>query len=207
MKLKSERMSALLKIMLGALVVLSLLDLAGSFAYAASESFYADYVMSINDKISFLLAVLYLIILVIYLIWIYRVHADLNRLIPGYPRSPVKSLACMLIPIYNFYGVPSTFYIMGSHFQKNDIQKQGRSISALSIPVIILFFMKYASNRLININIDEPSASLYIFDGLISATMYFIFYRLTVSIARALFQLNGRTSVEASPNEENVLSR
>ncbi|WP_308637957.1 hypothetical protein [Paenibacillus silvisoli] len=201
MKLKSETLSYVLKTLLGVLLVLAVLDLAGSLVYAASESFYAEHLMDWNDKISLTLAVLYLAVIVIYLVWIYVVHGDLNRLIPDYPRSPGKSLACMLIPIYNFYGVPSTFMIMGNQAQAHAIHKEGKRISGLAFPLILLFFMKYASNRLINGNIDEPSSALYIFDGVVTVTMYAVFYSLTVSIAQALLQLNSRDK------EENVLSR
>jgi hypothetical protein len=77
MKLKSEMISNILKIMLWALVTLTTLSLIATVIYTIDSSFYMDSIYPINSFIDSLSTMLYILIIVIYLIWIYRVHMDL----------------------------------------------------------------------------------------------------------------------------------
>jgi hypothetical protein len=142
MKLKSEMVSGILKIMLWALVSLTVFSLVATVIFMIDSGFYLDSIDLINNFFESVSNVLYFIIIVIYLIWIYRVHMDLNALFRSYPRSPGAAIACSLIPFYSFYGLPSTYLMIGQHFQHetNGVEKQGRRISGISIPIDHLFY-------------------------------------------------------------------
>jgi hypothetical protein len=64
---------------------------------------------------------------------------DLNQLFIRYPRSPGTALACIMVPFYSFYGLPSTYRIIGSHYlhEPKGIEKQGKWIHGLAVPLTI----------------------------------------------------------------------
>jgi len=59
-----------------------------------------------------------LIVAIISLIWMYRLHFDLLNIFPDYPISPGGSLARLIIPIYNIWGIWNTFATIADHFKK-----------------------------------------------------------------------------------------
>src|SRR3569832_1249657 len=95
MKLKSETMSHVLKILLWVLVALAAIDVAFTVTYAIDVDAFIDNLNPFYGFENIMTAILNFIIIVIYLIWIYRVHMDLNRLFLEYPRSPSSALICM----------------------------------------------------------------------------------------------------------------
>jgi hypothetical protein len=190
MKLKSEMVSNILKIMLWALVTLTTLTLLANCIYAIDASFYMDSIYSINTFIDSVSSILYLIIMVIYLIWIYRVHMDLKVSFPAYPRSPGAALACSMIPFYSFYGLPSTYRMIGQHFQHETtgIEKQGRWISGLAIPLIICFVVINVLNRLVANADGEPSTALLLTANAAELTTHIVFLSLCIFVSKGLQQ-------------------
>jgi hypothetical protein len=187
MKLKSELMSNVLAILLWALVGLSALDLIGTIIYVVDLNFFMDYAYSLNGFVNIISIGLYYIILVIYLIWIYRVHMDLNALFPSYPRSPGSSLACMMVPFYNFYGIPSTYNLIGAHYRREatGVEKQGWIITWLAAPLIIFFiatnFLSKYANRT-----NEPNTTVLLVLAVCSLILYSIFLILCINVSRGL---------------------
>jgi hypothetical protein len=205
MKLKSEMMSNILKIMLWALVTLTTLTLIANFIYVIDSSFYMDSIYSINSFIDSVSAILYIIIMLIYLIWIYRVHMDLKVSFPTYPRSPGAALACSMIPLFSFYGLPSTYRMIGQHFQHETtgVEKQGRWISGLAIPLVICFGLINVLNRLVAKADGDPSTALLLTSNAAELTTHIVFLSLCILISKGLQQinLNNETPIPVSENQ------
>lgn len=192
MQLKSEMMSTILQIMLWALIILTTLTLIANAIFVIDSSFYMSSIYSINSFMNSVSTVLYIIILVIYLIWIYRVHMDLNASFPNYPRSPVAALACNMIPLFSFYGLPSTYLMIGQHFQHETtgVEKQGRYISGLSFPLVICFVVLYILNRLVARASGEESNTLLLTSGVFELITYIVYLSLCILVSQGLKQNN-----------------
>jgi hypothetical protein len=197
--LKSETIGNVLKIMLWLLVGLSVVELAFSLVYAIDTDVFIDYVYSFYGIVEISSAVLYYIIIIIFLIWIYRVHMDLNRVFVQYERTPRHALACMMVPFYNFYGIPSTFRIIGRYYKTSSaaIQKEGRWTFGLAAPMLILFLITNGLNRVIN-KADEIGAGLMVSSSLFSLLLYVIYLMVCIMVISGLNKINAISAADAS---------
>ncbi|AZN39636.1 hypothetical protein [Paenibacillus albus] len=204
MKLKSEVLSNVMRIMLTILIAVTLLDFVGSLLFAISESLYMDSFNTVFSMISTIKVVLYFTICLVYLVWIYMVHVDLCQFIDPYPRSPLGALAAMIIPIYSFYGLPSTFSRMGHQLeQHSSTQKLGSRIGSLSAPLIILLLFNIVMNRLLQLNSNE--AALFIASDIIALALYMLFLLLTRYISQSLSLLAASDASAEVSQQTNVL--
>ncbi|THF81614.1 hypothetical protein [Cohnella fermenti] len=187
MKLKSEWLSQLLKILLGILCVFAATDLVCSVAYAIDYDFFVDSLYSLYGFVEILSSIVYYVVLVLFLIWIYRVHMDLNRLFLAYPRTPGGSLAAMMIPFYNFYGIPSTFRIIGSITQDDSEEARvpGRWIFGLAAPLLFFQFGTNLLNRFVS-NADQIGSGLLLASSAAQLVLYGIYFALALQISRGL---------------------
>lgn len=200
MKLYSEMLSTIMKILLWALVGCASIVFICTVIYTIDVDFYIDYAYSLDGFIEVVSSVLYYIILVIYLIWIYRVHMDLKDIFPFYQRSPGMALACMMVPFFNFYGIPSTYSRIGNHLESLPAaHKQGRIISGLAAPLIILFLVSSILNRVISKSATEPSSTLLLLSTLGGVVLYIVFLTLCIQVSQGL--KNARTKTPEEPVE------
>jgi Domain of unknown function (DUF4328) len=63
-----------------------------------------------------------LIAIVVFGVWIYRLHVDLANRFQGYPISPRRALAQCFIPIYYIWGLPQTFRVLARRLKSEDGQ-------------------------------------------------------------------------------------
>jgi len=97
--------------LLGLSLILSLLEVS-------VPSIYYDNFELIHGLIILLMAPIVLIGAILFLIWMYRLHFDLSNAFLDYPISPLGSLARLIIPIYNIWGIWDTFATIANHFKK-----------------------------------------------------------------------------------------
>jgi hypothetical protein len=206
LRLKSEILSNILKILLWSLVALSAAELLSTIIFAIDSTFYMHYVYSFNSFVNLLSYVLYYLIIVIYLVWIYRVHMDLNQLFIRYPRSPGSALACMIVPFYSFYGIPSTYRVIGGHFlhETQGIEKQGKWVHGLAVPLIICILTTNLLNRVIAGSAEDTNSALLVSSGAIELITYTLFLALCIFVSQGLKQmsLTNAASTTFAENEE-----
>ncbi|MBW5448945.1 hypothetical protein GE107_23170 [Cohnella sp. CFH 77786] len=186
-KLKSEMMSNVMKILLWPLIVLAVVDVLFMAVYAIDLEVFAEYVFPFYGFENTVAVVLYYIVIILFLIWIYRVHMDLNLLFPRFPRTPGGSLACIMVPFYNFYGIPSVYNMIGTHFltETTRLRKEGRWVRGLSVPLLIFMLGTNGLNRVIR-GADEPSDTLLLSESISSLTLYAIFLILVLMVSQGL---------------------
>lgn len=81
-------------------------------------SFYYTQLRLICYLVSLFFTLIYLVTIIFFLIWLYRLHFDLPNLFQDYPISPSGSLARFIIPIYNLWGMWSTYATLSKYFKK-----------------------------------------------------------------------------------------
>ncbi len=205
--LKSQFMSNLLKILLGALLVLGLLELLGAVVGFIDVDFFAEKLYTPYSIVEIMGIVLYYIIVVIYLVWIYRVHMDLGLLFPGFSRSPRRALAELLVPIYNLYGVPAVYREIGSQFadEGGELQKAGKWIRRLAVPLILLIMAMNVFNRYIQAA-DELGFGVLVANSVVSCLSYAVFLALVLFIAGAMRATAAAQDGERAAKEQSSLT-
>jgi Domain of unknown function (DUF4328) len=61
-----------------------------------------------------------LIAIVVFGVWIYRLHVDLAKRFQGYPTTPRRALAQCFVPFYNLWGIPQTFRTLADRLKLED---------------------------------------------------------------------------------------
>jgi hypothetical protein len=185
--LKSEVWSKVLTMMLWVLVALSVVELVFSAFYVLNYDFFYDRIYPVYGFVETMYVVLYYVVCIVFLIWIYRVHMDLNRMFLQFPRTPGKALACLMIPVYNLYGIPSTFRRIGDSYRSGitGFRSQGQWIYHLALPLLILIYVSNTLNRAIA-RVDVISDSLMLSTSIVEVVLYTIFLTLTILIAKGL---------------------
>lgn len=205
-KLYSEVLSNVFKFLLAILVSLSALNLLGTIVYSVSENAYIDYVYDLNAIISLFATILYYIVLVVYLVWIYRVHMDMQSLFPCFSRSPGMALACNMIPFFNIYGIPSVFIRIGRQFDGTpSTSRQGKFIIGMVAPLILLYISTTAVNRFAAGLDTEPSTTLLLVSGVLTTALYASYLTLCVQISKALAR-SARQTASPAPDLADTAS-
>ncbi|MFB9279583.1 hypothetical protein [Cohnella cellulosilytica] len=199
-KLHSEVLSNVFKILLAVLVALSAIDPLGTIVYSVSETTYFDYVYNLDTFVYLFATILYYIVLVVYLVWIYRIHMDMRSLFPFFSRSPGMALACNMIPFFNVYGIPSVFIRIGRQFDgAPSTSRQGRFIIGMVAPLILLQISANVVNRLVNALDTEVSTTLLLVSGVLTTALYASYLTLCLLISKALTR-SARQAVSHAPD-------
>ncbi|WP_336788663.1 hypothetical protein [Paenibacillus sp. MMO-177] len=187
MKLKSETLSNVLKLLLWVLVGLACADLVSTIVYTASLDAFTAYIYDFYGFIEIVSSVLYYIAAVVYLIWIYCVHLDMKTLFPSFARSPGKSLACILIPVYNLFGIPSIYRMIGRWYLEDTggAKKEGRWICSLALPLLLFLMLSNGLGRMVN-QADELSGTMLLILSFVTLILYMIFLILCLQVSRGL---------------------
>ena len=116
--LKSKEVGQKLINLLWIGLALSGLSLILSLLEVSVPSIYYDNFELIHGLIVLLMLPIVLIGAILFLIWMYRLHFDLSNAFLDYPISPFGSLARLIIPIYNIWGIWDTFATIANYFKK-----------------------------------------------------------------------------------------
>jgi hypothetical protein len=138
-----------LKIRLGmaiASTIFSLIELI-------SKTLYKNFVL-INGFISFVSFFVDIVTLIIFFVWLYRIHVDLQNLFDDYSITPVGSIARFLIPFYHIWGIANTFNTFANKFEPEggDLSQFGKTVRLLIIPFYCCIF---GSNEISHFTVPE----------------------------------------------------
>lgn len=84
----------------------------------------------------FLCTIIYVIL---FLIWIFQVHRNLQEMDSTYPVTPGGALASVLVPFYNVYGLWHVYSTMANYFQEGSSTENVGLKLAKYIPVYYIF--------------------------------------------------------------------
>lgn len=185
-KLKSELMTQVLKILLWALVALGGLDAASMFVYASDYEAFLEFIYPFYGFIEIVAYYLYFIVVIVYLIWVYRIHMDMQARFPRFFRSPGMALVCTMVPVYNLYGIPSIYRTIGREYMNNPrLQKLGRTIHRLGIPLLLLLLLVGYTNRYIA-GVEELDDGLLLWSSFLQLVLYVVFLQLCLKVSQGL---------------------
>lgn len=186
MKLTNQATGNVLKIFLIIGMVLGSISVLTNFFYVY---FYYEVYLSIawmDEAVIYTTIITWYITCVIYLFWIYKVHEDLKKLDAYYPITPLGSIARILIPIYNIYGLWNVFSTMSRYFKEHGKTVNIGTKIGLLIPFYyILFFgteilnRSIVAERVLNIHV-------YLISFILDVVLIIIYFLMTRNILKAL---------------------
>jgi hypothetical protein len=181
-------------------LVCSLLQLLSPGFYESIEV-----LAGINDLIGLTLSI---ISIILFLVWMYRLHADLRSLFKRYPISSGQALAQLVIPIYNIWGIWNVFATLSARLraQGNQLADAGSTLRFwLPVLYVALFGVRFL-DRLIVLQERHSeggiSPTLPLVHLALSVFLWFIWVEMTKVIRTAISEasrMNLQNIVEVAP--------
>jgi hypothetical protein len=192
----SQQIGRVLQLLLG--IGLALFALVAGFTavYAGAYDFYLSYLSTIDTAISTFGTILYYICVVLFLIWIVKVHAALRQQFMDYPIHATGAIVRML-PLIQIWGIGSTFStISGYFYARQQTHPEARRIQRLIVPLYCVIFIGNAMNRWVSgASYSESLDTLILIASVLDVLSMLVFYAL----ARAIN--NGLTTLFANRTE------
>ncbi|MBN3872748.1 MAG: DUF4328 domain-containing protein [Nostoc sp. JL33] len=111
---------------------------------------------SLDALISIVTLLFSLTSIIVFMIWLYRLHADLRNLFKEYPITPGGAIARFLIPIYSLWGIANTLSTFADRFkvEGDDFTRLSEQVRSLISP---LYGFMIGSNVLNRIAFQEAA--------------------------------------------------
>ncbi|MEH2282758.1 MAG: DUF4328 domain-containing protein [Nostoc sp.] len=92
---------------------------------------------SLDALISIVSLLFSLTSMIVFLIWLYRLHADLRNMFKEYPITPGGAIARFLIPIYSLWGIANTLSTFADRFkvEGDDLTRLSEQVRSLITPL------------------------------------------------------------------------
>ncbi len=157
--------------------------------YAYSYDTYAQYLASIDQTLMSFGSILYIILVIVFLIWLVRVHAAIKERHADYPINTFGAIVRML-PIVNIWGIGSTFSNIGNYFNRHEaLHRHANFILKMIVPLYIFIFVERGIDRHISRNPLDVSDEVVFIGSLINASTIVVYYIMTRTINSGIYQL------------------
>ncbi|MBE8998714.1 DUF4328 domain-containing protein [Nostoc sp. LEGE 12447] len=105
---------------------------------------------SLDALLSIVTLLFSLISIIVFMIWLYRLHADLKDIFKEYPITPVGAIARFLIPIYSLWGIANTLSTFADRFkgEGEDLTRLSEQVRSLIGPLYGCMIGSNLVNRL-----------------------------------------------------------
>ncbi|MFD1019811.1 hypothetical protein [Thalassobacillus hwangdonensis] len=130
--------------------------------------------------------VFYFIQGILFLIWLYKVHKDLNAMDSYYPVSPWGSFARVIVPVYNLYGLWNVYATMYRHFKQYDRTEHIGQKLYVYLPI---FYIGFWGTNIFNNSISGDFGVPLTISFLLDMGMMVIYLLMVKLITRALHLL------------------
>ena len=179
-------------------MVTSGINIVTTFFYA--YLYYEVYVeiASLDQVVVIADILIWYIACIIFLIWIFKVHADLRKINPEYRISPGGSLARILIPFYNIYGYWSVFSTMADYFKEQSNIKNIGNRLALMIP---FFYILLLGTQLLN---RRAASGMVMSDHMVMITVLLEFLLVIICFVMAQNILKALPNLEPEHTQEKI---
>ncbi len=105
--------------------------------------------------VALLLGLNFFVCIVIYLVWLYKVHNDLREMNSSYPITPGGALRRVMIPFYNLYGLWNVYSTMATYFKESGSTHEAGKKLAIYTPIYYFLYIVTSSiNSFLNMQSD-----------------------------------------------------
>jgi len=196
MTLTNQSIGNVLKVFLIIAMVTSGINIVTTFLYA--YMYYEVYIeiASFDQMVINADMLVWYSACILFLIWIFKVHADLRKINPEYQISPGGSLARILIPFYNLYGYWQVFSTMSTYFKEHHKTLNLGKKLALMIP---FFYILLLGTQLLNRSAASGmlmSANVVMITVISEFLLVVVCFVMTQNILKAMPNLDGENTEE-----------
>lgn len=140
---------------------------------------------SLDALISIVTSLFNLTSIIVFLIWLYRLHADLRNLFKEYPITPGGAIARFLIPIYSLWGIANTLSTFADRFkvEGDDFTRLSEQVRSLITP---LYVFMMGSNFVNRIAAKNPQDKFLAFWFLLSCILDLGFTAVLLQLAKTM---------------------
>lgn len=192
--LKSRRIGRVLIVLLWLLLGLTILSSLLRVVEIGAPSIYHDP----DDTAGAWEALVLLITIVVFIIWMYRLHSDLRALFEDYLITPRAAMERLLVPLYNLWGLWNIFATLADH-----LKREGGALAQLGSSLRGWLLWLYLAGILSNVLSraafggifdDNPSVAvgLALAAGAATVLARLVWLQMARIITRALYQLSKR---------------
>lgn len=193
MELTSKSVGKVLKIFLFITIALNGIGLITSYFFAFQPVFFEQYLLTFDQFLSLFFTGIMIILNVLYLIWLFKVHKDFNKLDQSYPISPSGALARVLVPVYNIWGLWNVYSRMAVYlFPNTNSIELGKKLSKAIPFYYILLVVSRVLNQYLTRgtlsgvqNIEMVWLLSYAVD-LVLTIVFLVMYRIVTSALQVL---------------------
>ncbi|MBC1238188.1 MULTISPECIES: DUF4328 domain-containing protein [Nostoc] len=153
--LKSAGVGRLLVRLLWVLLGVGLVSTLFSLLQVIAQPLY-QLLAFLDGLVSIISLILGVTSVIVFLIWLHRLHADLKNLFQEYPISPGGAIARFLIPIYSLWGIANTLSTFADRFkgEGGDLTSLSEKVRSLIAP---LYGLMIGSNTVGRIAFTEAA--------------------------------------------------
>ncbi|SHM76738.1 hypothetical protein [Gracilibacillus kekensis] len=204
MKLNSKSIGKILSVFLWGVIILNGVGLINTYLFAFHYNIYLN-IMTFDHFINIFLGVSFLILVILYLIWLYKIHIDLNHFSIQYPISPLAAVLRVIIPIYNLWGMWNVYSTMAKQldlrFDTNTLANQLR----LFIP--FYYFLNIISRGVSSSLSNSTSIGVWLASYTVDLVLVIFYLLMVKTITKALQIIAGESvgktnEIELKPNEQ-----
>jgi hypothetical protein len=143
LSLKSDGVGILLVVFLWLSIAVKILFLLYDLLQMiAPDTYTSSEIFEVYVVIRYILQLpLHIITVILFLVWMYLLHHDLKILFGTYPLTPGQSLAQLMIPFYNLWGIRNVFSTLGERLKT-------RGGEAMKFWLLLLYAIEFVSRAL-----------------------------------------------------------
>ncbi len=200
---KSERTGKYLFLLLIVGLICSSISFVFSAIHAGNEDFYFNYIRWLDTSLALLNAILYLITVIYFLVWIYQVHSEFRQISTEYPITPGGALRRIMIPIYNIVGLWTVYSSMARFLLNVDdkTMRYGQRLMGL-IPYYYFGQFIYKGLNRAMLRSDDPSMSLELWTTGLEIFVSLMYISMYVTINNGLRSTKEHTLGKQAAAEE-----
>lgn len=144
--------------------------------------------LAILGVVLFMELILSIVTGITYLVWIYRVHEDLNNTLTShYPITSGWALARILIPVYNLYGLWNVFSTMISYFKE---KAETKMIAKKLVMLLPLYYVMHVGSIIIDQFVGTVDDPVFYFSYVFDIALFIVYLFMTKRILQALQSAN-----------------
>ncbi|MFN6515984.1 MAG: DUF4328 domain-containing protein [Nostoc sp. CreGUA01] len=147
--LKSAGVGRLLVRILWVVLGIGLLSTLFSLLQVIAQPVY-QLLALLDGMVSIISLILGVTSVIVFLVWLHRLHADLKNLFHEYPISPGGAIARFIIPLYSLWGIANTLSTFADRFkgEGGDLTSLSEKVRSLIAPLYGLMIGSNAVGRI-----------------------------------------------------------
>ncbi|TFB18481.1 hypothetical protein E3U55_11855 [Filobacillus milosensis] len=179
-KLASETSGKILRTLLYVIILAELVALSTTISYVINYDLYLS-LAQMEQAINIFIVVSLFIIYLVYFIWMYKVHIDMQYYNISYPIKPSKSVWSFLIPIYNLYGAWNVHSNLANTFRQRNYSNSNKKIGDRIMTLLPLAYILTFVDRVLGNYVRSMLASQEFISDFIWVSVEVIFLALLLT--------------------------